>query len=165
MDSSIGLSLLLSQIAPPPFNSTFLTFSSEPQLVELDSADGFVANVRKMGRADWGQSTNILATFRLILQRSVEAKLEPSLMIKRLFIFSDMQFDVRFLLFAVWERISGTNSFSGPLLARWPTTRTSRLLRLTWRIRPHLRLPSESLRSKATSSPSWSVHSSSILVL
>lgn len=131
MDSSIGLSLLLSQIAPPPFNSTFLTFSSEPQLVELDSTDGFVANVHKMGRANWGQSTNILATFRLILQRSVEAKLEPSFMIKRLFIFSDMQFDVRFLLIAVWESFSGTDFLSGLLLARWLTTRTSRLLRLT----------------------------------
>ncbi|KAL7412508.1 hypothetical protein BDY24DRAFT_370914 [Mrakia frigida] len=93
IDSSIGLSLLLSQIAPEPFNGTFITFSGTPQIVDIDLESDFVEIVQKMERTGWGMNTDFMATFRLILNKSKAASLKPEEMIKRLYVFSDMEFD------------------------------------------------------------------------
>lgn len=57
MDSSIGLALLLSQIAPEPFKGTFLTFSGQPEIIEIDTKGSFVDIVHQMERANWGGNT------------------------------------------------------------------------------------------------------------
>jgi hypothetical protein len=94
MCSSIGLSLLLAKVAKPPFNNSFITFSEMPQVVKLDSNATFSEQVRAMETAHWGMTTDFNAVFeKLLLPMAIENKIPKEEMIKRIFVFSDMQFD------------------------------------------------------------------------
>ncbi|KAJ7496916.1 hypothetical protein FB451DRAFT_1456911 [Mycena latifolia] len=91
---AIALSLLVAQLAAPPFSDSFITFSQSPALVALDRAQSLCDIVHGMARAAWGMNTDLNAVFlRLILPRAIEHRLAPERMVKRLFVFSDMQFD------------------------------------------------------------------------
>ncbi|KAJ7201646.1 hypothetical protein GGX14DRAFT_524263 [Mycena pura] len=91
---AISLSLLLAQLARPPFNAGFITFSAKPQFVQLDPSKSLYDTVMDMSEAEWGVNTDLNAVFlRLLLPLAIRHKVKPADMIKRLFIFSDMQFD------------------------------------------------------------------------
>ena len=104
---AISLSLLLATLAKPPFNAGFITFSATPKFLQVDLTGSLADQVYFMTRASWGYNTNFLATFLdLLLPLAVKNKIKQEDMIKRLFIFSDMQFDS-----------SGSTSVTG-----WETT-------------------------------------------
>ena len=104
---AVSLSLLLATLAKPPFNAGFITFSATPKFLQVDLTDSLADQIRFMTRAGWGYNTNFLATFLdLLLPLAVKNKIKQEDMIKRLFIFSDMQFDS-----------SGSTSVTG-----WQTT-------------------------------------------
>ncbi|KAJ6514766.1 hypothetical protein DFH09DRAFT_1264765 [Mycena vulgaris] len=91
---AVALSLLLAQLATPPFNNGFITFSHNPQFVRLDPTQSLHATVAGMERTEWEMNTDINAVFlRLILPLAVKHNVAPADMIKRVFVFSDMQFD------------------------------------------------------------------------
>ncbi|KAG8906412.1 hypothetical protein FRB99_006914 [Tulasnella sp. 403] len=93
---AVALSLVLARLASPPFQNSFITFSSHPKVVTLNSPpDAKLSTViREMGGADWGMNTNFNAVFmKLLLPMAVKHKLKKEDMIKRIFVFSDMQFD------------------------------------------------------------------------
>jgi hypothetical protein len=91
---AISLSLVLAQLAKPPFNNAFITFSSKPKFHQLDPSQGLAETVHNMSRADWEMNTDLNAVFlKLLLPLAVKHKVKQEDMIKRLFIFSDMQFD------------------------------------------------------------------------
>ncbi|KAJ7908213.1 hypothetical protein B0H13DRAFT_1617705 [Mycena leptocephala] len=105
---AVSLSLLLAQLAKPPFNDGFITFSQNPQFVRLDPTMGLYDTVTGMACADWGMNTDIGAVFlRLLLPLAIEHKVKPEDMIKRVFVFSDMQFDLGTEMYAqvphAWE--------------------------------------------------------------
>jgi hypothetical protein len=90
----VALSILLAQLAKPPFNNTFITFSASPEIVTLPENAGLVTLARQMSSANWGMNTDLQAVFtRLILPLAVKHNIKKEDMIKRLFIFSDMEFD------------------------------------------------------------------------
>ena len=92
---SISLSLVLASLAKPPFDAGFITFSSRPQFVQVNLNQSLLEQVTFMARADWGQNTDFRAVFvDLLLPLAKKNKIKPEDMIKRLFVFSDMQFDV-----------------------------------------------------------------------
>ena len=92
--ASISLSLLLASLAKPPFNSGFITFSARPQYVQVNLKQSLHDQVTFMSHADWGTNTDFRAVFiDLLLPLAVKNKIKPEDMIKRLFVFSDMQFD------------------------------------------------------------------------
>ncbi|TGZ84567.1 hypothetical protein EX30DRAFT_337079 [Ascodesmis nigricans] len=94
MDSAIGLSLIIASVAKEPFNNRFITFSSRPAFVSIDPAQPFSTQVLHMERADWEMNTNFLAVFKdLLLPTAITHKVPPENMIKRIFVFSDMEFD------------------------------------------------------------------------
>ncbi|KAH9819392.1 hypothetical protein Tdes44962_MAKER05230 [Teratosphaeria destructans] len=97
MDSSIGLSLLLAEITTPPFGGTLISFSASPQVMRVGGpADKrtFDEKVKYIKDSDRGMDTNFEAVFtRLILPMAVQHKLKPEEMVKKVFVFSDMQFD------------------------------------------------------------------------
>ncbi|KIO28636.1 hypothetical protein M407DRAFT_179728, partial [Tulasnella calospora MUT 4182] len=91
---SIGLSLLLAQLASPPFANSFITFSESPQVVTLSATASFVELVREMESSNWGMNTDFDAVFqKLILPMAIKHKIPKEDMVKKLFVFSDMQFD------------------------------------------------------------------------
>ncbi|KAG8693544.1 hypothetical protein FRC08_009045 [Ceratobasidium sp. 394] len=90
---AVALGLLLAQLAQPPFKDMFITFSDTPKFWAVKPG-GLAAQARQMARADWGMNTNYEAVFlKLLLPAAIKHKVKPEDMIKRLFVFSDMQFD------------------------------------------------------------------------
>ncbi|KIJ69711.1 hypothetical protein HYDPIDRAFT_184303 [Hydnomerulius pinastri MD-312] len=94
---AISLSLVLARLAKPPFADSFITFSATPELVVLDPESKHVSlgnTVDTMAGASWGMNTDFNAVFLdLILPLAVKHKIPKDQMIKRIFVFSDMQFD------------------------------------------------------------------------
>ncbi|KIJ09163.1 hypothetical protein PAXINDRAFT_17752 [Paxillus involutus ATCC 200175] len=94
---ALSLSLVLARLAKPPFADSFITFSSQPRVVVLDPASKKVslgATIQAMMHSDWGFNTDFNAVFlKLIPPLAVKNKVPEDQMIKRVFVFSDMQFD------------------------------------------------------------------------
>lgn len=94
MDTSIGLSLLVAEVTKPPFGGSFITFSTDPKVQKIDLTKGLHDKYSELARSDWGMSTDFVAVFeKLILPMAVENKLSQEDMVKRIFVFSDMQFN------------------------------------------------------------------------
>ncbi|CAN7092203.1 unnamed protein product [Brassica rapa subsp. narinosa] len=92
MEVSVALGLLVSELADEPWRGKLITFSGTPELhlVEGDDLRSKTQFVRDM---DWGANTDFQKVFDLILKVAVEGKLKPEEMIRRVFVFSDMEFD------------------------------------------------------------------------
>ncbi|CAA0842191.1 Uncharacterised conserved protein UCP015417-vWA [Striga hermonthica] len=92
MDVSVALGLLVSEISEEPWKGKVITFSENPQLHEV-KGESLKEKVESVQRMDWMMNTNFQKVFDLLLSVAVEGKLKPENMIKRLFVFSDMEFD------------------------------------------------------------------------
>lgn len=91
---AVALSIVLSQVSREPWANSFITFSAKPQIVKIDPTAGLVETAMKMNTADWDMNTDFNAVFtKLILPMAIQHKLPKEEMIKRLFVFSDMEFD------------------------------------------------------------------------
>ncbi|RYO84869.1 hypothetical protein DL766_001683 [Monosporascus sp. MC13-8B] len=94
MDSAIGLSLLLAEATSPPFGGAFITFSDRPTVETVDLSLPLHEKYKRLNKSNWSVSTNFVAVFEdLILPMAQRNKLKPEDMVKRVFVFSDMQFD------------------------------------------------------------------------
>lgn len=94
MDSSIGLSLLIAEVCRPPFGGAFITFSTDPRVEKIDLSLSFREKVAHLSQANWTMSTDFVAVFeKLILPMAIKNNLRQEDMVKRVFVFSDMQFD------------------------------------------------------------------------
>jgi Domain of unknown function (DUF2828) len=91
---AVALSMTLAQLAKPPFSNMFITFSANPEIVALEEGARLAANAMAMVRSKWGMNTNIHAVFvQLLLPLAAQHRVAREDMVKRLFVFSDMQFD------------------------------------------------------------------------
>ena len=93
MTVAITLGLIISQLTTGPFKQNCITFSAEPTFHRI-TGDSLYENVNNMTGMDWGYNTNLRAVFDQILTRAVENNMDPDELPTRLFIFTDMQFDV-----------------------------------------------------------------------
>ena len=90
--SAIGLGLRVAEKSS--FGKRVLTFSNNPEWVNLDECKTFVESVKKIRKAPWGMNTNFMAALDLILNTAIENKINPELLSNTsLIIFSDMQID------------------------------------------------------------------------
>ncbi|KAF5374611.1 hypothetical protein D9615_008956 [Tricholomella constricta] len=91
---AISLSLVLAHLAKAPFTGGFITFSERPEFVQLDLTKPLHQMIETMSTSHWSMNTDLHAVFlKLLLPLAVKNKVPQEEMIKRLFIFSDMQFD------------------------------------------------------------------------
>jgi hypothetical protein len=91
---AVALSMVLAQLAKPPFANMFISFSQNPEVITLQPDAGITANAKTMVNSDWGMNTDLHAVFiRLLLPLAVQNRVPREEMVKRLFVFSDMQFD------------------------------------------------------------------------
>jgi len=93
MDSALGLSLLIAEVTKPPFGGSFITFSAEPKL-EVIKGTTLQEKIKNMQSTGWGFHTNFVAVFEdLILPQARKFNVKQDDMVKRIFVFSDMQFN------------------------------------------------------------------------
>ncbi|KAH8904693.1 hypothetical protein BR93DRAFT_916346 [Coniochaeta sp. PMI_546] len=91
--TSVGLGLLMAEVVKGPFGGAFITFSAVPGVKRVDLRRTLREKVEQVQRSDWGLNTDFVKVFELILAVAVENKVAQEEMVKRVFVFSDMQFD------------------------------------------------------------------------
>ncbi|XP_023543545.1 uncharacterized protein LOC111803399 [Cucurbita pepo subsp. pepo] len=92
MEVCVALGLLVSELSEDPWKGKVITFSADPQL-HLIEGDSLKSKTQFIMSMDWGYNTNFQKVFDQILKVAVDAKLKEEQMIKRVFVFSDMEFD------------------------------------------------------------------------
>jgi hypothetical protein len=92
MDVCIALGLLVSELSDDPWRGRVITFSEHPEIHRIagDTLSEKTDFVRNM---DWGMNTDFQAVFDKILEVAVGAGLPAEKMVRRVFVFSDMEFD------------------------------------------------------------------------
>jgi hypothetical protein len=91
MDVAVSLGLYISERNEGAFKDAFITFSSNPQVQVLkgDLKERFT----QLRRADWGMSTNLEATFKLVLDQAIRHNIPRDEMPTKILILSDMEFN------------------------------------------------------------------------
>lgn len=92
LDVAISMGLLISSCSVGKFKNCVLTFNSVPAFATIKDGSLF-DRWNQIKSIPWGGSTDIQATFKLILDRGVSCNLKQEDMPKRLWIISDMQFN------------------------------------------------------------------------
>jgi len=96
MEVAVSLGLYLADKNEGKFKDTFLTFSSEPELLYLKG--NINQKIDQMVKSNWDMSTNLHKAFEKILNVAVSNKVPQEEMPEMVLILSDMQFNqcVRF---------------------------------------------------------------------
>ena len=92
MNAAVSMGAYIAERGKGPFQNHFITFSSNPQLVKFEGVDIY-DKFQRARQADWGGSTNIEATFDMMLDVAMRNGVPASDMPSTLYIFSDMEFN------------------------------------------------------------------------
>ena len=92
MNAAVSMSAYIAERGKGPFKNHFITFSSNPALVEFEGVDTY-DKFRRAIRADWGMSTNVEAALDMMLDTAIKNNVPAEDMPTRLYIFSDMEFN------------------------------------------------------------------------
>lgn len=90
---SISLAIYFAERMQGSFNGYFMTFTDEPELVKLQG-NSISDKVNFVRRANWENNTDLIKAFKMILDASIRNQVPQNEMPSKLFIISDMQFDV-----------------------------------------------------------------------
>ena len=95
---SIALALYCSERINGPFKNYWMSFSEEPTFQEV-TGNNLFEKIKLLDRELWGCNTNLLAVFRLILDKIYDLEVEKNRKLKEneipthILIISDMEFD------------------------------------------------------------------------
>ncbi|KAK9665756.1 hypothetical protein RND81_14G133800 [Saponaria officinalis] len=92
MEVSVSLGLLISELSESPWKGKLITFHENPKFHTI-KGETLLEKTNFIRRMDWGGSTNFQGVFDRILEVAVAGKVPEEQMIKRLFVFSDMEFN------------------------------------------------------------------------
>ena len=92
MEVSVALGLVVSELTAPPFKNRVITFSEVPTWHNVIGST-LHERVNSLSKAAWGGSTNFIAVFEMLLLEAQTYRLRPDQMIKKVFVFTDMQFN------------------------------------------------------------------------
>ncbi|XP_043687434.1 uncharacterized protein LOC122638642 [Telopea speciosissima] len=92
MEVCVALGLLMSELSEEPWKGKVITFSQSPQL-HMIKGDDLKSKTEFIRHMDWGTNTDFQKVFDQILKVALESKIKEEEMIKRVFVFSDMEFD------------------------------------------------------------------------
>ncbi|GAB2219165.1 hypothetical protein Droror1_Dr00006796 [Drosera rotundifolia] len=92
MNVTVALGLLVSELSEEPWKGKLITFSQNPQLHVIKGND-LKSKVEFIKNMDWGMNTDFQKVFDLMLEVAVQGNLKEQDMIKRVIVFSDMEFD------------------------------------------------------------------------
>ena len=91
LDVAVSLGLYVADKNKGVFKDTFLTFSADPQLLNLKG--NVVQKAQQMTKSDWAMNTNLHKAMDKILSTAVKGEVPQEEMPEMLLIMSDMQFD------------------------------------------------------------------------
>ncbi|XP_008812490.2 uncharacterized protein LOC103723376 [Phoenix dactylifera] len=93
MEVSVALGLLISELSEEPWKGRVITFSADPEMHRIggDSLEEKTLFIRTM---QWGMNTDFQKVFDKMLAVAVEGRLPAEKMVRRVFVFSDMEFDM-----------------------------------------------------------------------
>ncbi|WCJ26793.1 hypothetical protein M5689_008585 [Euphorbia peplus] len=100
LEVSVALGLLVSELSEQPWKGKLITFSKNPTL-QIVKGDTLLEKINSIERMQWNVNTDFQKVFDVMLEVAVNGKLKEDEMIKRVFVFSDMEFDVASL--RPWE--------------------------------------------------------------
>lgn len=93
MDISISLGMYVAERSKGAFKDLFITFDTNPRLINLRGCGGLRERYVATKHAPWGGSTNLQKTFELILNTAKQHRVPAKDMPTKVLIFSDMQFN------------------------------------------------------------------------
>lgn len=94
IDVANALAIYTSEHNIGVYKDKYITFSANPQFVDLSKADNLQEKLKIAFKHDEIANTNIEAVFDLILGVAVENNIQKDYMIKNILIISDMEFDL-----------------------------------------------------------------------
>ena len=92
MEIAISLGLYFAEHNTGDFHNLFVTFSTNPSF-EVIRGETLYEKISNMKRADWGRSTDLIKSFRLILEHAVQYNVPAEDMPKSIIVISDMEID------------------------------------------------------------------------
>ena len=97
IDVATALGMYCAEKCAPtsPWYGHYISFSSRPQLIKIEGID-FVDKCKRIEAKNLCQNTNLDATFDMLLNSAVSAKVPQSEMPESIIIISDMQIDVSY---------------------------------------------------------------------
>lgn len=93
MNVAISLGMCCAEKAQGPFHNHFITFSANPQLIEVEGID-FVDKVKRIYSKNICENTNIEGVFNLMLETARKNNCTQDEIPENVIIISDMQIDV-----------------------------------------------------------------------
>ena len=92
MNIAISLGMCCAEKAKGPYHNHFITFSHDPQLIEVEGVD-FVDKVKRIYSKNICENTNIKGVFDLILNTAIKNNCTQEDIPENIIIISDMEFD------------------------------------------------------------------------
>ncbi|KAF7060149.1 LOW QUALITY PROTEIN: hypothetical protein CFC21_066961 [Triticum aestivum] len=92
MEVCIALGVLASELSEKPWRGKVITFHSRPSIHTI-KGNTLWEKMKFVERLEWGGSTNF-QVFDQILRTAVDAGLAPEKMIRTVFVYSDMEFNM-----------------------------------------------------------------------
>lgn len=92
MEVCVALGILVSELSEEPWKGKVITFSDDPELHKIEG-ETLMEKSKFVREMNWGGSTNFQGVFDRILEVAVEGKLKEEELVKRVFVFSDMEFN------------------------------------------------------------------------
>ena len=89
---AISLGMYCAERAKGPFAGHYVSFSSRPQLIEVEGAD-FCDKVHRIWRTNLCENTNIEATFDMLLNTAIANGCSQDDLPQNIIVLSDMEFD------------------------------------------------------------------------
>ena len=93
MATSIGLATYFAQHNTGHYHNQYLTFTSEPEFINIREGASLLECVKKVAEAGVGYSTNLEKAFLAILETAVNYRVPKNEMPKALVVISDMEID------------------------------------------------------------------------
>jgi len=90
---AVSLSIYFAERNKGPFENRFITFSMRPDLQKIVGSNLYEKFIN-LKNANWMGNTDLIAVFRLILNTATKYNIPQEEMIKKIYIISDMEFDV-----------------------------------------------------------------------
>lgn len=93
MAASVGLAVYFAERNTGAYHNLFMTFSGEPQVVEL-KGETLAQKIGMVSKSAWGMNTSLERAFACVLAVAVDGKVKPEEMPKSIIVVSDMEIDV-----------------------------------------------------------------------